>query len=123
MLQASEPEDFVIASGETHTVREFCELAFSHVGITLDWRGPRGTSDEVGVNAETGDVVIKIDPVYFRPAEVDYLLGDASKAKAKLGWQPTYSFHDMVREMVAEDLELTKRGGNDDGWKQGNSAQ
>jgi len=87
MLQADEPEDFVIATGEAHSVREFVQAAFAEVG--LDW-----------------EQYVKIDPRYFRPAEVDYLLGDASKAREKLGWEPTVSFDELVKRMVAHDMEL-----------------
>ena len=85
MLQADQPDDFVIATGEAHTVREFCELAFSHVG--LDW-----------------EKYVEVDPRYFRPAEVDYLLGDPSKANRVLGWKPALSFPELVKLMVDEDV-------------------
>lgn len=106
MLQQDEPEDFVIATGETRTVREFCERAFREVGIHLQWRG--SGPDEQGLDASTGTVVVEIDPRYFRPAEVDLLIGDASKAREKLGWTPTTTFHDLVRLMVASDLAIAK---------------
>ncbi|MDQ6799757.1 MAG: GDP-mannose 4,6-dehydratase [Acidobacteriota bacterium] len=107
MLQHETPEDFVIATGETHTVREFCELAFARAGIGIEWRGHG--NDERGVDAVTERTVIEVDPRYLRPTEVDLLLGDASKAKAKLGWQPKTSFHELVDLMVAADVQLAVR--------------
>lgn len=103
MLQYPEPEDFVLASGETHSVREFVELAFARVGILIQWKGERGSEEEVGVDKD-GNVRVKVDPKYFRPTEVDLLLGDASKAKEKLGWKPKISFENLVNEMV--DFEV-----------------
>lgn len=104
MLQHDTPEDFVIATGETHTVREFVELAFSNVGITIEWRG-EGV-DEKGYDTETGKVLVEVSPEFFRPAEVDLLLGDPTKAKNLLGWNPTKtSFEELVRLMVAYDME------------------
>jgi GDPmannose 4,6-dehydratase len=107
MLQQQEPEDFVIATGEQHSVREFVTKAAHHLGVEMDWRG-RGV-DEEGINRKTGDVVVKVDPRYFRPTEVDTLLGDASKARIKLGWTPELSFEVLVQGMVAEDLQLARR--------------
>lgn len=101
MLQQEIPEDFVLATGETHSVREFCERAFDYAGIPLEWIG-KGI-DEKGINRLTGDTVIEIDPRYFRPAEVDLLIGDATKAHQKLGWQPKYTFDELVQEMVQQD--------------------
>ena len=107
ILQNDEPDDFVIATGEMHTVREFCELAFKEVEINLRWEGEG--IDEKGVNVETGEVLIEVDPQYFRPTEVDQLLGDPTKASETLGWNPTKTpFETLVREMVAADLELVK---------------
>ncbi|WP_138429424.1 GDP-mannose 4,6-dehydratase [Fodinibius saliphilus] len=103
MLQQDEPDDYVLATGETHSVREFCELAFEHAGIPLKWIGDG--IEEKGINAETGDSVIEIDPRYFRPTEVELLIGEAQKARKKLGWTPKYSFEDLVKEMVYEDRE------------------
>ncbi len=108
MLQHDKAEDFVIATNETHSVREFVEKAFAVVGIKIAWRG--SGLDEVGYNVETQEEIIKIDPRYFRPTEVEYLLGDASKAKAKLGWILEHSFDDLVKEMVEEDIKLFKQG-------------
>ena len=86
ILQADAPDDFVLATGETRSVREFVELAFAEVGRTIEWRG-KGV-DETGVDKKSGKTVVRIDPVYFRPTEVDLLVGDASKAREKLGWKP-----------------------------------
>lgn len=104
ILQQEKAEDFVLATGETHTVREFVERAFTHVGRTIEWSG-EGV-DEIGRDAATGTTLVRIDPRYFRPTEVDLLLGDASKAKAKLGWTHTTSFPDLVKEMVEADVKL-----------------
>ena len=102
MLQADQPDDFVIATGETHSVREFCELAFGQVGMPIRWKG-RG-DNEVGL-APDGRTVIKVDPRYFRPAEVELLLGDPAKAKAQLGWEPKTGFRELVQMMVDADME------------------
>ncbi|MBI2240499.1 MAG: GDP-mannose 4,6-dehydratase [Magnetospirillum gryphiswaldense] len=102
ILQHDTPEDFVLATGECHTVREFLECAFAVVGRVIEWRGS-GT-EEKGFDAKTGEVLVQVDPHYFRPTEVDLLLGDASKAKAKLGWTPTIKFHQLVEEMVKADI-------------------
>ena len=108
ILQNDVPDDFVIATGEMHTVREFCELAFKEVGITLYWEGEG--IDEKGIDNETGEVLIEVDSQYFRPTEVDQLLGNPSKAVEKLGWNPTQTpFEILVKEMVREDLELVKK--------------
>lgn len=102
ILQASEPEDFVIATGETHSVREFTELAFKEVGINLEWEG-KGVH-EVGKDAITGKVLVEVDPQYYRPAEVDILIGDPSKARKKLDWKPKVSFDRLVKIMVEKDM-------------------
>ncbi len=107
MLQVAEPNDYVIATGETHSVREFCELAFAEAEIPISWRG--SGKDEKGVNAE-GHVVIEIDAHYYRPTEVDLLLGDAGLAKEKLGWSPRVTFRDLVKMMVHADLDAIARG-------------
>ncbi len=121
MMQQPEAEDFVIATGTTTTVRDFCRMAFAEVGATLNFVG--NGIEELGVvahstnpNLEPGQVVIAIDPRYFRPAEVDLLVGDASKAREKLGWQAQCPLSDLVREMVQSDLMLFKR---EDYLKQG----
>jgi GDPmannose 4,6-dehydratase len=107
ILQADVPDDFVLATGEARSVREFVERAFAEVGRSIEWRG-KG-ADETGVDLKSGKTVIRIDPVYFRPTEVDCLIGDASKAREKLGWTPRTSFTDLVKEMVASDLEEARR--------------
>jgi GDPmannose 4,6-dehydratase len=113
MLQQPEPEDFVIATGETHSVREFAEKSFARLGMQLRWQGTG--VHEKGIDAKTGKIVIEIDPKYFRPTEVDLLLGDPSKAKAKLGWEPKVTFEGLVNMMVDADLELAEREKRADG--------
>ncbi len=103
MLQQEKPEDFVLATGETTTVREFCEMAFRQAGIDLAWTG-EGVN-ETGLNKETGETIIEIDPKYFRPTEVEMLLGDASKAQEKLGWKAKYSVEELAKDMVEGDRE------------------
>jgi GDPmannose 4,6-dehydratase len=107
MLQQDHPEDFVIATGEQHSVREFVEYAADEVGIKIKWEG-EGV-DEKGINVETGQCIVAVDPRYFRPAEVETLLGDASKAKQKLGWESQTSFRELVSEMMREDLRSAER--------------
>ncbi|HBD26265.1 GDP-mannose 4,6-dehydratase [Flavobacterium sp.] len=108
MLQQDVPEDYVIATGEQHSVREFCELAFKEVGITIVWEGTN--ENEKGICKETGRILIEVDPNYYRPAEVETLLGDPSKAKNQLGWNPTRtSFEELVKIMVQHDLDYVKR--------------
>ncbi len=102
ILQQPEPDDYVLATGEKHSVREFTELAFGHVGRRIEWRGSGRA--EKGVDVETGQTLVEIDPRYFRPTEVDLLLGDASKARRKLGWAHKTSFPELVKEMVVSDL-------------------
>jgi len=113
MLQQPEADDYVLATGETHSVREFVEKAFALTGTSIAWTG-KGV-EEQGSDAKTGAVVVRIDPRYFRPTEVDELLGDASKARAKLGWQHMTDFATLVKEMVESDLEAVRRetGRND----------
>ena len=101
MLQQPQGDDYVLATGETHSVREFVELAFAEVGRRIEWRG--NSADEKGVDAKTGDVLVALDPKYLRPTEVDLLLGDPAKAREKLGWRHTVSFADLVSEMVQAD--------------------
>ncbi|KNC96570.1 GDP-mannose 4,6 dehydratase [Spizellomyces punctatus DAOM BR117] len=103
MLQQDEPEDYVLATGETHTVRSFVEKAFKVVGVDIVWEGEH--EDEVGRDAATGAIRVRIDPRYYRPAEVELLLGDPSKAERKLGWKRTVDFDGLVKEMVESDLE------------------
>jgi len=107
MLQQPEPGDYVIATGEQHSVREFCELAFKELEIELEWQG-QGL-EEKGIDKKTNKVIIEVDPKYFRPAEVESLLGDSTKAREKLGWKPKISFEELVKEMVQSDLEESKR--------------
>jgi len=107
MMQQAEPEDFVIATGQQHSVREFVELAGAELGMRIEWRGR--ALEEQGVDAKTGRTIVKIDARYFRPTEVDTLLGDASKARQKLGWQPEISFQRLVKEMVEADLQAARR--------------
>jgi len=107
ILQADAPDDFVLATGETRSVREFVEIAFAEIGRRIDWRG-KGV-EETGIDRATGKTLVRIDPVYFRPTEVDLLIGDASKARDKLGWAPKTSFAQLVKEMVAGDLAIARR--------------
>jgi len=107
MLQQPQPDDYVLATGETHSVREFAERAFACVGRTIEWSG-KG-AEEVGLDASTGADLVRIDPRYFRPTEVDDLLGDPAKARAGLGWSHKTSFAELVAEMVASDLEVINR--------------
>lgn len=102
MLQQDVPDDYVIATGETHSVREFVELAFAHIGKEIEWSG--AGEDEVGRCKSTDDVLVKIDPRYFRPTEVELLLGDPTKAKEKLGWVSKTPFKMLVQDMVDADM-------------------
>jgi GDPmannose 4,6-dehydratase len=106
ILQADEPDDFVLATGETRSVREFVDLAFAEVGRSVEWHGK---GKETGVDKKSGKTVVRIDPVYFRPTEVDLLIGDASKARQRLGWKPKTTFAQLVKEMVAGDLAIARR--------------
>lgn len=103
ILQQPEPDDYVIATGETHTVREFVERAFRHIGIDLGWKG--SGLDEKGIDRKTGKVLVEVDPDYFRPAEVDVLRGDISRAKKKLGWEPKVKFNELVDIMMEAELK------------------
>ena len=108
MLQQEEPEDFVIATGEMHTVREFCELAFKEAGIDIRWEG-QGVNEK-GIDTQTNRVLIEVDPKYFRPCEVEQLLGDPTKAKTMLGWNPTKtSFRELIKKMVEHDMLFVKK--------------
>lgn len=109
MLQQDTPDDYVLATGETRTVREFVELAFAQVDVAIAWAG--SGVDEVGTDAKTGKVLVRVDSRYFRPTEVDILIGNPAKAKAKLGWSATVGLQDLVAEMVAADLAATGREG------------
>lgn len=106
MLQQPSPGDYVLATGESHSVREFVEKAFAAVGRKIEWKGK--DTDEIGYQANTDQSLVRIDPVYFRPTEVDLLRGDASKARAKLGWSHKTQFSELVNEMVTADLQLLK---------------
>lgn len=111
MLQCEEPQDFVIATGECHSVREFVELAFAEVGIDLRWIGEG--INEKGINNSTGQVIVEVNPEFFRPTEVDLLLGDPTRARTILGWQPqTTSFRELIRIMVRHDMEFVKNNRN-----------
>ncbi|MDR1591863.1 MAG: GDP-mannose 4,6-dehydratase [Prevotellaceae bacterium] len=108
MLQHHTPEDFVIATGEMHSVREFCTLAFHYAGIELEWRG-KGI-DEQGIDIATGRILIEVDPSYFRPAEVEQLMGDPTKARTLLGWNPTQTtFEELIRLMITNDMKLVEK--------------
>lgn len=104
ILQQDQPDDYVLATGQTHSVREFAELAFAQIGRQITWKGTG--ADEKGADAKTGEVLIEVDPAYFRPTEVDLLLGDPSKAHRVLGWKHTTAFETLVKEMVAADIKL-----------------
>jgi GDPmannose 4,6-dehydratase len=115
MLQHTEPDDFVLATGVTTRIRDFVRMAFSELGIELNFNG-EGINEEATVAVCSGDftvpvgqVVVKVDPRYFRPTEVDLLIGDASKAFNKLGWKPTYTLEELVKDMVTNDLELFRK--------------
>ena len=106
ILQADRADDFVLSTGEARSVREFVELAFAEVGRSIVWRG-KGV-EETGVDKKSGKTVVRIDPIYFRPTEVDLLIGDSSKARQKLGWAPKTGFAELVKEMVAADLAIAR---------------
>jgi GDPmannose 4,6-dehydratase len=110
ILQQDEPDDYVLATGATWTVREFLQRAFAEVGITIGWQG--AGIDEKGIDKATGKVLVEIDARYFRPTEVDLLIGDASKARKKLGWEAKVTFDELVREMVKSDLDAVARESN-----------
>ena len=107
MMQQKEGDDFVLATGVKITVRKFVDLAFAEVGVKIRWEG-KGV-DEKGYNAESGALVVEVDPKYFRPTEVELLIGDASKAKKLLGWEPKYTLQQLVSEMVKCDVKLFER--------------
>jgi len=113
ILQQPKPDDYVLATGEAHSVREFVEKAFACTGRTILWQG-KGESER-GIEASTGNVVVEIDPRYFRPTEVDHLVGNPSKAQRLLGWRHRVSFDELVEQMVKEDLKLEKRGTSENG--------
>jgi GDPmannose 4,6-dehydratase len=107
MLQQKEADDYVLATGKKITVRKFVDLAFTEVGITLKWEG-KGV-DEKGIDTATGKVIVEVDPAYFRPTEVDLLIGDASKAKKNMGWEPKHTLEQLVKEMMAHDVKLFQK--------------
>ena len=107
MVQRDTPDDYVLATGECHSVREFVEESFAHIGITIEWKGAKGTVDEIGVDkAQPDRELVKIDPKYFRPTEVDLLVGDPTKAATELGWKPKITFKALCKEMVESDCKL-----------------
>lgn len=116
MLQQEKADDFVLATGETHTVREFVELTFKELGMEIEWKG--SGVDEKGIDKATGKTLIEIDPKYFRPTEVDLLLGDATKAERELGWKPKTKFYELVSMMTKADLELMQNKKNNGSYLQ-----
>ena len=109
MLPKDKPDDFILATGESHTIREFVEMTFKELDIQIEWEG--SGLNEIGVNAETGQKIVGIDKNYFRPTEVNELLGDPQKAKLKLNWEPKTKFKELVKIMVRADLEKVKKRG------------
>ncbi len=107
MLQQEQPEDYVIASGEQHSVREFVETAAAEIGITIQWQG--SGVEEKGIDSDSGRTIVAVDPMYFRPTEVETLLGDPTKAREKLGWRPRTTFRELVREMMRSDMQDARR--------------
>ena len=107
MLQQEKPEDYVLATGVTTTVRDFCSMAFNEVGIAIKWEGKN--NQEKGIDESTGKVLVEVDPNYYRPTEVDLLIGDATKAKEQLNWEPKVTVTSLVKEMVASDVSLFKK--------------
>jgi GDPmannose 4,6-dehydratase len=114
ILQQPQPDDYVLATGETHSVREFVEKAFAFIGRTIEWRG--AGADEKGIDRKTGATLVQVDPRYFRPTEVDILLGDPSKAHKTLGWQHRSSFDQLVQDMVSADLALARQDNTRRAW-------
>lgn len=110
ILQQDEPDDYVLSTGESHSVREFVEAAFGCIGRKVAWRG--SGADEIGIDARNGEILVKVDPRYFRPTEVETLLGDSGKARQRLGWRPAVAFGALVEEMVREDLKRAELGRN-----------
>jgi GDPmannose 4,6-dehydratase len=112
MLQRDEPEDYVVATGKAYSVRQFVEFAFDEIGVGIEWKG--SGVDEVGVDAKTGAARVKVDPRYFRPSEVEYLLGDPSKAKRDLGWEARIGLRELCGKMVRYDLAYDSFGGEEE---------
>ena len=109
MMQQDEADDYVLATGETHSVREFVEKAFACVAMKIKWKGPGGTAEEYGVNADNENhVIVRVDPRYYRPTEVDLLIGNPDKAKEKLGWTAKTTFEGLVKEMIDADWKMVK---------------
>jgi GDPmannose 4,6-dehydratase len=108
MLQQDEADDYVAATGEKHTVREFIEKSFAMVDMPIKWEGK--DEKEKGINTKTGKVVIEVDPKYFRPTEVELLIGNPAKAKKKLGWEPKVKFNELVKIMTEADFDAAKKG-------------
>jgi GDPmannose 4,6-dehydratase len=109
MLQQEEPDDYVLATGELHSVRECVELSAEYLGYDIEWRGTG--IDEKGYDKKSGKLLVEIDPDYFRPSEVDLLLGDATKAKEKLGWEPKIKFKELITEITESDFQQMKNTG------------
>lgn len=107
VLQHDKPEDFVLATGVTTTIRDFCTMSFKELGIDIEWKG-KGVNEK-GIDKASGKTIVEVDPRYFRPAEVDLLLGDAAKARKKLGWEPKYDLPMLVKEMIKDDLKEAKK--------------
>jgi GDPmannose 4,6-dehydratase len=107
MLQQPKPDDYVVATGETYSVRLFAEKVFARLGMPIEWQG--SGVEEKGIDAKSGKTLIEIDPRYFRPAEVDLLLGDPTKARKSMGWKPQTDFEGLVNMMVDSDLKLAER--------------
>ena len=108
MLQQEQPDDFVLSTNECHSVREFVEKSFAVIGISIKWKGQ--AEQEVGYDAETGRILVRVDPAYYRPTEVELLLGDSTKARKRLGWKTNVAFNDLVKEMTLADIESVRTG-------------
>lgn len=114
MLQQEKPDDYVLATNETTAVRDFVKRAFHEIGITINWKGTPGTVDEIGVDAaDESRVLVRVDPRYFRPTEVDILIGNPAKAERQLGWKPTTHINELIAEMVRADIDLVDNGKED----------
>ena len=109
MLQQDKPSDLVLATGETHTIREFADLAFKELDMELEWKN--SGVEEIGVDMKSGKTIVQVDPQYFRPTEVEILIGDPSRAKEKLGWEPKVKFHELVKIMVEADWQKVQKRG------------
>jgi GDPmannose 4,6-dehydratase len=107
MLMQDKPRNFVIATGETHSVREFVELEFDEIGVTVEWQGH--AMDEIGVNKDTGKVIVKVNQKYYRDIDIECLIGDSSKARAALDWSPSVSFKELVHQMVSAKISNSRK--------------